>query len=422
MAAGTHPFPFRTRQLSPPAPMVLGGHSPGRVGRRRVHSKTMPARKRGGHRRVSHVSDGRQYPSPPNDWIHSVAERPRRRRERRQRRRAPAGRRAPQREEAARPRASRAAGRDEQRLASNREPQTSRRRSRPGPRERPGRRGPANVRDGRGVRRQERTNLAAKGTGKRPVKDMTGSSATGPSGRDHEPRGATADDKRTDDRARPAKPHRSGIQYPSRKTGAPAEPEPDRIRRPGARCCARSRAAGPAGEEDPTRHPAKSGTTAVPPAGAARSEAGDELARIAGRNASRAQADLARAAEAYTSGRERDAARSCGRCATPTRTRPRSGAARAGPLPARAVPRRVAQGAHRVRRPQGLGRTASRPHGLVARPTPLRQGRGALGGARAVVAVGRAGDRGPHRARRRTGRQRPRAGGDPDAGAARPTT
>src|SRR3954469_4467582 len=36
MAAGTHPFPFRTRQLSPPAPMVLGGRPPGRVGRRRV--------------------------------------------------------------------------------------------------------------------------------------------------------------------------------------------------------------------------------------------------------------------------------------------------------------------------------------------------------------------------------------------------
>src|SRR5712691_12945005 len=35
MAAGKHPFPYRTRQLSPPAPMVLGGEPPGRVGRRR---------------------------------------------------------------------------------------------------------------------------------------------------------------------------------------------------------------------------------------------------------------------------------------------------------------------------------------------------------------------------------------------------
>ena len=33
IAAGPHPFPFRTRKLSLPAPMVLGGNSPGRVGR-----------------------------------------------------------------------------------------------------------------------------------------------------------------------------------------------------------------------------------------------------------------------------------------------------------------------------------------------------------------------------------------------------
>ena len=32
IAAGNHPFPFRTRKLSPPAPMVLGEESPGRVG------------------------------------------------------------------------------------------------------------------------------------------------------------------------------------------------------------------------------------------------------------------------------------------------------------------------------------------------------------------------------------------------------
>ena len=35
IAAGRHLFPFRTEQLSPPAPMVLGGQPPGRVGRRR---------------------------------------------------------------------------------------------------------------------------------------------------------------------------------------------------------------------------------------------------------------------------------------------------------------------------------------------------------------------------------------------------
>ena len=33
---GSHPFPFRTRKLSPPAPMVLGRRLPGRVGRRRI--------------------------------------------------------------------------------------------------------------------------------------------------------------------------------------------------------------------------------------------------------------------------------------------------------------------------------------------------------------------------------------------------
>jgi hypothetical protein len=35
LAAGKHLFPFRTEKLSPPAPMVLGGRPPGRVGRRR---------------------------------------------------------------------------------------------------------------------------------------------------------------------------------------------------------------------------------------------------------------------------------------------------------------------------------------------------------------------------------------------------
>ena len=35
MARGRHLFPFRTEQLSPSAPMVLGPQGPGRVGRRR---------------------------------------------------------------------------------------------------------------------------------------------------------------------------------------------------------------------------------------------------------------------------------------------------------------------------------------------------------------------------------------------------
>ena len=36
IAAGSHPFPYRTRQLSPPAPMVVGPQGPSRVGRRQI--------------------------------------------------------------------------------------------------------------------------------------------------------------------------------------------------------------------------------------------------------------------------------------------------------------------------------------------------------------------------------------------------
>ena len=38
IAEGSHPFPSRTRKLSPPAPMVLGTRVPGRVGRRRFRT------------------------------------------------------------------------------------------------------------------------------------------------------------------------------------------------------------------------------------------------------------------------------------------------------------------------------------------------------------------------------------------------
>ena len=43
MAAESHPFPSRTRPLSPPAPMVLGGRPPGRVGRRRIALEGAPS-------------------------------------------------------------------------------------------------------------------------------------------------------------------------------------------------------------------------------------------------------------------------------------------------------------------------------------------------------------------------------------------
>jgi tetratricopeptide (TPR) repeat protein len=57
------------------------------------------------------------------------------------------------------------------------------------------------------------------------------------------------------------------------------------------------------------RTPAKSTTRAVPRGRRRSSEASDELARVAGRNAKHAQDQLARAAEAFAAGRERDAAR-----------------------------------------------------------------------------------------------------------------
>lgn len=42
IAEGRHPVPYRTRKLSPPAPMVLPGKLGGRVGRRRDPSRTAP--------------------------------------------------------------------------------------------------------------------------------------------------------------------------------------------------------------------------------------------------------------------------------------------------------------------------------------------------------------------------------------------
>ena len=41
IAEGQHPFPFRTRQLSPPAPMVLLGRLSGRVGHRREYVSSL---------------------------------------------------------------------------------------------------------------------------------------------------------------------------------------------------------------------------------------------------------------------------------------------------------------------------------------------------------------------------------------------
>jgi hypothetical protein len=50
IAEGPHPFPSRTRKLSPPAPMVLGARAPGRVGPRRktYFLKRPPFEQKGG--------------------------------------------------------------------------------------------------------------------------------------------------------------------------------------------------------------------------------------------------------------------------------------------------------------------------------------------------------------------------------------
>src|SRR5436853_3500237 len=47
IARGSHPFPSRTRQLSPSAPMVLHAQVCGRVGRRPIKYNKRPGRKIG---------------------------------------------------------------------------------------------------------------------------------------------------------------------------------------------------------------------------------------------------------------------------------------------------------------------------------------------------------------------------------------
>ena len=110
--------------------------------------------------------------------------------------------------------------------------------------------------------------------------------------------------KSTDDR----NPTHSSVDYPSakfRRKNEAAEPAPAaaraslrKVRRPAAEIVQRPTRARPSKKSAPTRR-RKLRTT----------EAGDELARIAGRGAKHAQTDLAKAAEAFAAGRERDAAR-----------------------------------------------------------------------------------------------------------------
>ena len=63
IAAGSHPFPSRTRKLRLPAPMVLGGRPPGRVGRRRISHNERP------QGRSLHFCPSRLHPMPPRGVV-----------------------------------------------------------------------------------------------------------------------------------------------------------------------------------------------------------------------------------------------------------------------------------------------------------------------------------------------------------------
>ena len=84
----------------------------------------------------------------------------------------------------------------------------------------------------------------------------------------------------------------------------------------------------------------------------------------------------------------------------------RARAHRPGPVPHRQL-RRGGQGARGVRRADRRGRPAPRAHGLLPRPAPVAEGRGALAGAGRGVADRGARHRGPHRLRRRARRPGP---------------
>jgi tetratricopeptide (TPR) repeat protein len=116
------------------------------------------------------------------------------------------------------------------------------------------------------------------------------------------------DRKRTSRNSDERSPTRSGVDYPSPKyrrknqDGEPAPPSPRsslrKVRRPAADAISRPGRERKARPTSPTRR-RRIRTT----------EAGEELARLAGRGARHAETELARAAEAFAAGRERDAAR-----------------------------------------------------------------------------------------------------------------
>jgi tetratricopeptide (TPR) repeat protein len=116
--------------------------------------------------------------------------------------------------------------------------------------------------------------------------------------------------KRTSRNSDERNPTRSGIDYPSPKYRAKqgGGAAPDKVERPALRKV-KSRGAQSTPPERARKARKPKPAAPAPRRRGRRTEAGEELGRLAGRGARHAQADLARAAEAFAAGRERDAAR-----------------------------------------------------------------------------------------------------------------
>jgi tetratricopeptide (TPR) repeat protein len=135
------------------------------------------------------------------------------------------------------------------------------------------------------------------------------------------PKRAGADRKRTSRSSDDRNPTHSSVDYPTpkfrRRNEEPVAAPPStrsslrKVRRPIADEPVRSSKRDRATKGRPGKGRPIKGRTVAPTRRRklAKTEAGDELARIAGRGARHAQTELARAAEAFSAGRERDAAR-----------------------------------------------------------------------------------------------------------------
>jgi tetratricopeptide (TPR) repeat protein len=101
------------------------------------------------------------------------------------------------------------------------------------------------------------------------------------------------------------------VEYPSPRYKAREEEQPqeEKPRRSSLRAVRGGKTDEPAPKSRSRRQPAAPAKSNTTRRRQRRTEAGDELSRLAGRDAKKAQAALDRAAEAYNEGRERDAAR-----------------------------------------------------------------------------------------------------------------